>query len=78
MATLPAPEHGHFSPFKGPTGQNPSPCAEGFTLREGICYKLSTSQKQWDDAEAKCNELPGGHLAAFHSSEDFNFLIGLG
>ena len=58
-------------------GEPPSPCAEGFTLYEGVCYKLFTTNRTWSDAEAECNELPGGHLAVFHSQEDFNVLTAL-
>ena len=67
-----------FISFKGITAGLPSPCTDGFTLYKGVCYKAFTTRKNWEKAEAECNKLPGGHLAAFHSREDFNVLIGLG
>ena len=33
--------------------------------------------QSFDDAEEKCQHVPGGHLAAFHSRQDFDFLFGL-
>ena len=63
--------------FKQIAGDPPSPCADDFTLYEGVCYKGFTTPKNWEDAEAECNKLPGGHLAAFHSREDYDVLAGL-
>ena len=65
------------TPEQGTNTQLILPCAEEFTLHEGVCYKGFTTQKTWEESEAECNKLPGGHLAAFHSREEFNMLTGL-
>ena len=31
----------------------------------------------WFEGEEYCNDLPGGHLAAIHSLEEFNFAVDL-
>ena len=70
--------HNHlYLSLKRIAGDPPSPCAEGFTLYKGVCYKGFTTPKTWEEAEEECNVLPGGHLAAFHSREDYNMLTGL-
>ena len=58
-------------------GDIPLPCEEGFALHKGVCYKGFTPPKNWEEAEAECNKLPGGHLAAFHSRQDYDMLTGL-
>ena len=52
-------------------------CPVGYTLRDGICYRLVTASKTFQAAEAWCNAAPGGHLAAFHSQQEYDNLVNL-
>ena len=50
-------------------------CDQGFTLHGAVCYKVDgNSEVSWAEAETACNQLPGGHLAAIHSQDDYNLL----
>ena len=49
-------------------------CPEGYSLFNGRCFVLNTHARNFDQAETECNKLPGGHLAAIRSADDFEFL----
>ena len=51
-----------------------SRCPDGHTLFNGRCFILTLQGRKFDVAEAECNKLPGGHLAAIRSTDDFEFL----
>ena len=39
------------------------------------CYSVFSSQLTWDDAEAACDAIYGGHLASVSSQNDLDFLV---
>ena len=39
------------------------------------CYSVFSSQLTWDDAEAACDAIYGGHLASISSQSDLDFLV---
>ena len=49
-------------------------CLPGHTLYNGKCYKLYLQTTGFNAAEAACNRLNEGHLASYHSLEDYQFL----
>ena len=56
----------------------PSDCLDEFHLHNGTCYKVYGKRRNFNDAEAFCNNLAiPGHLASYHSQEDYTFLQGL-
>ncbi|XP_029941424.1 macrophage mannose receptor 1-like [Salarias fasciatus] len=63
-------------------GQNPKPtaapdfhCDSGYLLYGNFCYFFKIEDvKNWANAEAECVK-EQGHLASFHSEEEFSFLI---
>ena len=52
-------------------------CLSGHTLYNGKCYKLYLRGAAFEATEAACNKLNEGHLAAYHSLEDYEFLKNL-
>nr|C0HKZ7.1 RecName: Full=Snaclec macrovipecetin subunit beta [Macrovipera lebetina] len=53
-------------------------CLPGWSFYEGHCYKVFDVKKTWEDAEKFCTEqMSGGHLVSFHSSEEVDFMIKL-
>ena len=55
----------------------PVGCPMGYNLLDGICYLSVNTPKTFYEAESACNAIPGGHLAAFHSQQDYDNLIKL-
>ena len=53
----------------------PEYCAAGWVARNTSCFKLSESEKAWEDGETHC-QLEGGHLTSVHSAEENMFLHG--
>ena len=49
-------------------------CLPGHTAYNRKCYKVYTSGKSFNEAEELCNKLTNGHLATYHSEQDYNFL----
>ena len=50
-------------------------CEEGDTLHNDQCYALHSEKKVFEDAEEACvADHPEGHLAAFHSKEEYDAL----
>ena len=55
-----------------------SGCEVGDTLYNGQCYALHSERVTFEDAEKACIfDHLGGHLAAFHSEEEYDFLTDL-
>ena len=52
-------------------------CLPGHTLYNGKCYNLYLRGATFNAAEAACNKLNEGHLAAYHSLQDYEFLQNL-
>ena len=52
-------------------------CLPGHTLFNGKCYKLYLRGAVFEATEAACNKLNEGHLASYHSLEDYQFLRNL-
>uniref|UniRef100_A0A672FS74 C-type lectin domain-containing protein n=1 Tax=Salarias fasciatus TaxID=181472 RepID=A0A672FS74_SALFA len=51
-------------------------CDSGYLLYGNFCYFFKIEDvKNWANAEAECVK-EQGHLASFHSEEEFSFLIG--
>uniref|UniRef100_A0A672J823 C-type lectin domain-containing protein n=1 Tax=Salarias fasciatus TaxID=181472 RepID=A0A672J823_SALFA len=51
-------------------------CDSGYLLYGNFCYFFEIEDvKNWANAEAECVK-EQGHLASFHSEEEFSFLIG--
>ena len=49
-------------------------CPSNYTLHNGRCFGVHENKLNFTDAETECNKLPGGHLAAFRSVEEWNFV----
>nr|UMW88217.1 C-type lectin [Pseudocerastes urarachnoides] len=53
-------------------------CPSDWSSHEGHCYKVFKLLKTWEDAEKFCTEqVNGGHLVSFRSSEEVDFMIKL-
>ena len=52
----------------------PGYCANGARYYDGACYWLGTTSKSFSEAENHCQERGRGHLATFHSEQDYEFL----
>ena len=52
-------------------------CEIGYTLFGGSCYGYNSTELPFYEAEAECNKLPGGHLAAFHTQVEFSFILSI-
>ena len=53
-------------------------CLAGHQLHNGSCYRFYNERKFFfAEAESHCNKLKNGHVAAYHSQEDFRFLDNL-
>ena len=53
-------------------------CPEDYEIFNGTCFGFHDTELNQSDAEAACNDfLPGGHLAAFHSQQEYNFVRNL-
>uniref|UniRef100_A0A146UDD9 Lectin C-type domain containing protein n=1 Tax=Fundulus heteroclitus TaxID=8078 RepID=A0A146UDD9_FUNHE len=48
-------------------------CPPGWTWYEGRCFLFVKEEKNWADAEKHCLSLEG-HLASFHSKNEYNFI----
>ncbi|XP_015224380.1 PREDICTED: ladderlectin-like [Cyprinodon variegatus] len=51
-------------------------CPPGWSWYENRCFHFVKDEKSWADAESHCLSL-GGHLASFHSKNEYKFLIDL-
>ena len=54
------------------------PCGRpGFTQGGEYCYKASEEEDRQDfrSAETECNKAYKGHLAAFHSTEEYGTIL---
>ena len=49
-------------------------CPENYTLYNGRCYGVHNRELNFTDAESECKKLPEGHLAAFRSEEEYDFV----
>nr|UMW88214.1 C-type lectin [Pseudocerastes urarachnoides] len=59
------------------TGANQD-CLPDWSSHEGYCYKVFNVKKTWEDAEKFCTEqVNGGHLVSFRSSEEMDFVVQL-
>ena len=52
----------------------PTFCPAHYTLYNGRCFDVHDNKLEFWDAEAECNKLPGGHLAAFRCVEEWDFV----
>ena len=53
----------------------PATCLAGHQLHNGTCYRFYKEREVFfAEAESYCNKLKNGHVAAYHSQEDFSFL----
>ncbi len=55
-------------------------CPDGSSsgYHNGNCYMMFYSSKTWSEAEAHCNKLPRGHLASFHTDQEWELIRSLG
>ena len=52
---------------------NSANCPDNFqdwSTQSGLCHKIFVQQLNWTDSELLCKQVPGGHLATIHSSEE--------
>ena len=49
-------------------------CPDNYTLYNGRCFGVHGNELNFTDAESEYNKLPGGHLAAFRSAEEWAFV----
>ena len=49
-------------------------CPENYRLYNGRCFGVHHNQLNFSDAETECNKLPGGHLVAFRSQKELDFI----
>ena len=53
-------------------------CLSGHSEYKGKCYRFYREQRViFPEAEAYCNTLNEGHVVAYHSAEDYEFLTSL-
>ena len=52
-------------------------CPENYRLYNGRCFGVHDNDLNFTLAEKQCNKLPGGHLAAFRSQEELDFIKNL-
>ena len=52
----------------------PTYCPDNYTLYNGRCFGVHGNGLNFTDAESECNKLFGGHLAAFRSAEEWDFV----
>ena len=57
--------------------ETPVYCPENYQLYNGRCFGVPHNLLNFSDAEAECNKLPGGHLAAFRSVEEWDLIKNL-
>ena len=55
----------------------PRYCPENYKLYNGRCFGVHENPLNFSDAEAECSKLPGGHLAAFRSQDELDFIRNL-
>ena len=49
-------------------------CPAGWIATKDACFKYSTDTAKWEDAEKKCAETPGAHLASCITKDQSEFL----
>ena len=52
-------------------------CPENYRLCNGRCFGAHQDRLNFFDAEAECNKLRGGHLAAFRLQQELDFIESL-
>ena len=50
-------------------------CPRDFTLLYPMCFWIRSTRMDWTEGEDYCNDLPGGHLVAIHTKEEFDFAV---
>ena len=55
----------------------PNYCPQEHTTFQGKCYKLYREQSRNKKAEESCNMLAEGHLVAYHTKEEYDFVVSL-
>ena len=50
-------------------------CPGEYKLYNGRCFGVITTNLNLTMAEAECNKLPGGHISAFRSQDELDFII---
>ncbi len=61
--------------FKGTYEQ--SDCSDGWLAFEDNCYYTSDEKLNWWEAEEKCAQTAGGHLASCFSGDQADFLASI-
>ena len=51
-------------------------CPEGWTPTKESCIQVRKEKVNWFEAEAKCAETPGAHLASCLDQDEVNYIAG--
>ena len=50
-------------------------CPKDYQFYNGSCFEIHNEALTFAEAETECNRLPDGHLAAYHSKNEKDFLL---
>ena len=50
-------------------------CPRDFTLSYPMCFGIRSARMNWLEGEEYCSDLPGGHLVAIHTKEQFDIAV---
>ena len=54
---------------------DPIYCPKDYQFYNGSCFGVHNEALNFAEAETECNKLPDGHLAAYHSQDERDFLL---